>query len=258
MNRSILLVVLAGSLLGLPSCVTLSKFNLLKERVDALEKEKALLADRMQRSEERLENLYTRLKESSDDLRVMGADQGATLDELRTMIAETSGKLEELSFRAENQRQQLQAVLDVVDERLGTSIAGTGEALPEDKTALFQAGRERLGQGLYNKARSVFRTFIQRFPKDENTDQAKFMIGESYFLEKKYDLAIREYQELHDQSPKGAMTSKALWRISECLVGMNDCKKAVAVLKYLRETQRKTPEGEKVPDRLKELGKTCK
>ena len=239
-------------------CVTLSKFDALKERVDALEKEKALIAERLERQESRLETLHSKMTESQDDLRRSGADQGATLDELRVQLAEMGGKVEEMAFRTESQRQQLQAVLDVLDQRMGVTIAAAGGTLPEDKAALFELGTQRLSQGNANEARSVFRVYIQRDPKDERADDAQYAIAESYVMENKPDLAIREYQALHDQYPTSDLVPKALWRISELLIAQKECKKAEAVLKYLRETQKKSPEAAKVPDTLKELKKTCK
>lgn len=255
------LLRLAAALLAvtaLGGCVTLSKFDVLKERVDALEKEKADLAERLSREETRLENLHNRIKESQDDLRKTGADQGATLDDLRQLLAELQGKLEEMAFRTENQRQQLQAIIDVLDQRFGTAITVAGGSLPEDKGALFELGTQRLSQGNANEARSVFRVYIQRDPKDERADDAQYAIAESYVLENKPDLAIREYQALHDQYPQSELIPKALWRIHELLVSQKDCKKAEAILKYLRDTQKKSPEAARVPDRIKELKKTCK
>jgi TolA-binding protein len=248
--------LLAVALLG--GCVTLSKFDVLKERVDALEKEKADLAERLTREESRLENLHTRIRESQDDLRKTGADQGATLDELRMQLASLSGKLEEMAFRTEGQRQQLQAIVDVLDQRFGTAITVAGASLPEDKDALFQLATQRLTQGNANEARSVFRVYIQRDPKDSRADDAQYAIAESYVLENKPDLAIREYQALHDQYPDSELIPKALWRIHELLVAGKDCKKATAILQYLRDTHKKSPEAARVPDRLKELKKSCK
>jgi len=260
-HRTIRAARLAAALLALATlggCVTLSKFDVLKERVDALEREKAELAERLTREESRLENLHVRIQQSEGDLRKTGADQGATLDELRMQLAEITGKLEEMAFRTENQRQQLQAIVDVMDQRFGTAIAVAGGGLPEDKDALYQLATQRLTQGNANEARSVFRVYIQRDPKDDRADDAQYAIAESYVLENKPELAIREYQALHDQYPQSELVPKALWRIHEMLVSQKECKKATAILQYLRDTHKKSPEAARVPDRLKELKKSCK
>lgn len=257
------LYVFRAVLLGLlgtvaSGCVTLNKFSVMEERVEALEKEQALLVERVDRQEQRLENLYSRMKESSDELRKSGADQGATLEDLRLLIVESNGKIEEMAFRLENQRQQVQAVVDVLDERLGVTIGAQEGALPEDKEALFQVGSDRLTHGMTRKARAALRAYIQKFPKDERVAEALFLIAESYVADKKYELAIREYQTIHDQYSKSELVPKALWRIADCLVAQGQCKKAQAVLKYLRDTHRKSPEAEKVPARTKELDGLCK
>lgn len=258
MRRTVVVFLgLVGVAALLGGCVTLNKFDALKERVEALEKEKAEIVERVKTGEGRLENLYGRFKESQDDLRKTGADQGATLDEVRQLIAEVNGKLEEMAWRTENQRQQVQAVIDVLDEKLGTTITVDPGTLPTEPGALFDLGTQRLSQGMAGKARSVFRLYVQRHPQEDKADDAQYGIAETYVLEKKPDLAIREYQALHDQYPKSELVPKALWRIAELLISQKECKKAEAVLKYLRDTQKKTPEAEKVPDQLKEMKKSC-
>ncbi len=259
MRRVVISVVLVATILsGASGCVTLSKFHGLMERVDVLEKEKEQILDRLDRDEARMENLNSRVQEAQDEQRKAGASRGATLDDLQQVIAQTSGKIEEVNFHAEARRQQLQSIMDFLDERFGVSFTGDAAALPKDKDGLFKLGNDRLTQGMPRKARSILRLYKERYPKDERADDAQYLIAESYVQEKKFDLAVREFQVVHDQFSKSELVPKALWRIADSLVEQKQCKKAIAVLKYLRETQRKTPEAEKVPARLKELKGTCK
>ena len=249
--------VLAAAVLSLGGCVTLSKFHALKERVESLEREKELLTERIERDEARMENLHVRVKDYEGEMRREGADRGASLDDLRTELQRVNGKLEELAFHGEARRQQLRSIMDFVDARFGVSFAVDAAGLPPDKDALFQLGTERMTQGKTSEARTILRTYRQRYEGDDRSDDALLLIAESYMTEGKPDLAVREFQALHDQFPKSELVAKALWRISDALVAQKECKKAIAVLRYLKDTQRRTSEAEKVPDRVRELKGAC-
>ena len=252
-----LLIVIAATVPLVTGCVTLSKFHAMTERVEALEREKELLQDRLDRGETRMENLHERVQESEEELRRAGADRGASLDDVRGELTQINGKLEELAFHGEARRQQLRSVMDFLDARFGVSFAVDASGLPPDKDALYQLGEERLRQGKAAEARTILRVYRQRYEGDERSDDALLLIGESYMTEGKHELAIREFQALHDQHSGGDLVAKALWRIADALAAQNECKKAIAVLRYLKETQRRSPEAERVPDRLRELKSAC-
>ena len=252
------MIAALGAALLLSGCVTLNKYDVLRERVFALEREQALAQERLATSEGRVENLYDRFQEDKTALRQSGAAHGATLDDLRMELAATGGKIEELAFHTESQRHQLRAVIDALDERFGTTLAvRQDEQLPPDEEGLFTHGATKLRQGALRESRGVFRVFLDRFAASERAPEARLLIAETYMTEEKYDLAIREFQSIHDVHPKSEQVPKALWRIGDALVAQRQCKRAAAVLDYLRKTQRRSAEAEAVPERLKEIAKSC-
>ncbi len=257
MNRVPGLFLVAALALGASGCVTINKYNHLKDRVDEIEREKVSLSGRMAKEEERLENLYLRFKEEQDTRLRLTADRGASLEDLRDLLQRINGKIEELAYQSESHRQQLQAIVDIIDEKLGVSVAPTATALPMGEEALLAMGRQRLSQGNPREARSALRAQLERYEKGELADEARLLLGESYMQENKLDLAIRELQTLHDMHPKSELVPVALWRIADALVAQKQCDKAVAVLKYLRETRKKSEEARKAPERIKALEKTC-
>ncbi len=256
LSSTLLLLLPVAVLVG--GCVSLNKYSVLEERVVDLERESARTRDRLGRGENRIENLYSRFQEDKKALRESGAMRGATLDDVRMHLAATDGKLEALAFHNEAQRQQLQSVIDALDERFGLSLAVRGDALPPDEDGLFKHGVGLLNRGELRDGRATFRIFLERYSKSERVAEARFLIGESYMTEEKYDLAIREFQALHDQHPKSDLLAQTLWRIADALVAQRHCKKAAAVLDYLRQSQRRSDEAKAVPDRIKQIRAECK
>lgn len=258
MNRVLgLSLALLVAATGATGCVTINKYNYLKDRVVELETTQAGYDGRMEKQEARLGNLYDRFKKDREDRLRLTADRGASLEDLRDLLQRINGKIEELAYQSESHRQQIQALVDVVDEKLGVTIAPAASSLPVGEDALLELGQQRLSQGNPREARSALRALLKRYEKGEKADDARMLIGESYMQENKLDLAIREFQTLHDMHPKSELVATALWRISDALVAEKQCDKAEAVLKYLRETQKKSEEAKKAPARIKELKSAC-
>jgi TolA-binding protein len=256
-------LLLAGAILSVLSagCVSIGKFNVLKDRVLVLEKEKAALAQDLERVNARVENLNERVAEKTENLQKTGASFGADLDAIRDEQAKLTGRVEQLEFRVENLVRQTQVLIDTMDEKLGTSVAALPKDLPQEKGALYDLGEQRLRGGMVKVARAIFREYVKRYPEDDKADDAQLFVAETYRTEKKCDVAIREYQMVHDKWPKGDMVAKALWQISACLLEQGDCAKARGVLEYLVDFAKSAPEAAEARaklDELKKLGKKCR
>ncbi|MFQ5899437.1 MAG: outer membrane protein assembly factor BamD [Candidatus Methylomirabilia bacterium] len=64
--------------------------------------------------------------------------------------------------------------------------------LPADE--LYSKGEFELGRSRYEEARVRFRTIVERHPESSHAPRARFLIGEAYYREAKFDEAIREFE----------------------------------------------------------------
>ncbi len=70
------------------------------------------------------------------------------------------------------------------------------EPAPGTEGFLYERSRELFRQGGYGQAREGFLEVLRKFPEGEYAGDAQFWIGESYFQERNYELAIIEYEKL--------------------------------------------------------------
>lgn len=247
-------------LLSLPGClVTTSKFELLEARVAVLEKEKVDLADEQKRSQARMEKLNDSLQEATEALRKGGANLGADVDALKADVARLRGADEEQSYGQNKQREDIDAIKRILDEKLGAPVVQLPPGLPTDRDPLFKAGKAAFDKGDWPTARGILRKFLDTFPDEPRAAEAGVLIGESFLKEGKFGQATAEFQRVFNkfQGQKGAPVPRALLGIAQALQKQGDCKKAGGVLKLLIEYDRKAPESEQAKDQLKALKKKC-
>ncbi|MBL6974413.1 MAG: tetratricopeptide repeat protein [Deltaproteobacteria bacterium] len=248
---------LAGPLSG---CVTLTRHNVLKARVTAMEREKAELETEQERDRERMKRLHKDLVEATEALRKGGANLGADIDTVKADVARLQGTDEETSYQLSRILEDLEMIKKALDEKLGLSLIKLPKGVTDKPDSLQKAGKKAMGKGDYRTARGLFQRILDSHPDHSLASQAQFLIGETYFKEGKQQQAIREYQRVHDsfRDVKSAPVEMALARIAEILLAQGDCEKARSVLKYLIEYDRKSPEAKAARDRLKKLGRKCK
>ena len=65
-------------------------------------------------------------------------------------------------------------------------------------------------EGQYVKAREEFVKFLKQYPKTAYSDNAQFWIGETWYVEEKYERAIVEYEKVVKDYPSGDKVPYAL------------------------------------------------
>ena len=156
-------------------------------------------------------------------LRKTQADAGADLIEIRDQIQSLKGAVEELkrdvaaikADRKERDSQRdtrlndLQLRINFLENFIGVGKAGAAEddAKKDAKPAaaasattngetIYAAAYKDFKDGKYEDARRDFQKFLEAYPNAENSDNAQFWIGESYYAEGKFEKAILEYEKV--------------------------------------------------------------
>jgi tol-pal system protein YbgF len=77
---------------------------------------------------------------------------------------------------------------------------------------LFDTARGDYGAGQYTLAITGFEQFLRAFPKSENADDAQFYIGESYYLQKRFEDAVAAYNLVIQNYPGANMVPDAYYK----------------------------------------------
>jgi tol-pal system protein YbgF len=183
-------------------------------------------------------NLKTRIQDLSaemDQQKELYAGQDAEFYKLKEDIQKLNGRLDETEYKFNQEKQALnnsmQSFRDAFSQASGapqeqlspsqqtqppTAVSGTGagaaaqSALPPPPVAdnvteeeLYRLAKDAYDQKNFDAARQYFEKFLEKYPKSNIADNARFWIGEVYFSEGWYQKAILEYQEVIEKYPKG-------------------------------------------------------
>lgn len=222
---------------------------------------------------------------SEEAFRDKHADLRALVNDLREEIQALRGDMEEMghtarhematlseseserSKRWETLQQTVRSSLDRIvrlEEYLGmepseklpvgaTEGANLGEKQPTQVSAdvLYAQAKGQFDKGQYEDARTMFATFVKKYPKSDNADNAQFWMGEIYYREKWYEKAILEYQKVIEKYPKGNKVSSALLKQGFAFLNLGDEDNARLILK---ELARKYPKSNEANIAKKKLG----
>ncbi len=172
----------------------------------------------------------------------------------RTEFADKAGdaRFDELDAK-------LNDVLDRI-ERLQQSFAGFQQALiragpvsAQDTTAdstkaaiayvdarrLFDRAFKDMASGDYSLSVLGFREYIKTFPETDLTDDAQFWIGESFYRQRDYASAQREYATVERSYPDSDKMASALYKLGRCFEETGNSAEAT---KYYEMTVARFPE----------------
>ena len=183
----------------------------------------------------RLDALEKNYGETTKDLRKNQADLGADFGSIRDSVQTMRGQVEEMNkeYSGLGKGQNIKSRLDDMSFRIGyienflgiakketpngAKVEGQGvgaaEAPGEPKTdveAAYNACYKIFKEGQYVKAREEFVKFLKQHPKSAYSDNAQFWIGETWYVEEKYERAIVEYEKVVKDYPSGDKVPYAL------------------------------------------------
>lgn len=239
-------------------CVTLGKYNALVERVDKLEARADSGDKGLAETNTRIDKMQESLGQEVESLRARVADIGADLSDLQRTVARVQGRQEEIDFKLAEVSNKVKGIKGVVEDKFGVDVEDLPPDLPSDPVEFFKICQDAYDKGMTKKARTLYREFVNRFPKHEKADDAQFMVGECYFAETRYEEAVIAYKQVYDNFQSGDKYKEAVLRIGLSYEKANSCKKAISIYEFAAKTFKKTPEGEQAAAEAKRLKKTCK
>jgi len=127
---------------------------------------------------------------------------------------------------------------------------------------LFSQGQKAFEKKKYQEAAETFKKIKIEFPESITLSQVRLKIGESYYLDKKYEEAIAEYKEFLEYHSANKDKDLARYRIGmsfykQMLPPDLDPTKTKEALKQFDELLKDTPDSSYVKDSLERI-KECK
>ena len=170
------------------------KATAVEGRVDRIERQNAALLD-LQRQ---VESLQAEMRRLRGDLEEAQHEAKAAKDQQRDLYADLDRRLSALAARS-----------GPVAGAAGGAAAATATS---DREA-YQAALERLKGKDYAGADKALNEFVAGYPQSALVDNAKYWLGETYYVEKRYGEAIASFEHVVRDHPDSRKVPDALLKI---------------------------------------------
>ncbi|NVZ08056.1 tol-pal system protein YbgF [Allochromatium humboldtianum] len=115
---------------------------------------------------------------------------------------------------------------------------------------LYSQAFEHLKERQYQEAKTAFNELLRRYPQGEYTENARYWLGETYYVLREYPAALAEYDRLVQLSPTSAKVPGALLKIGFIQYEQNAIEQARATLERVIRDYPNSTEARLARDRL--------
>jgi len=84
---------------------------------------------------------------------------------------------------------------------------------PADEQRVYQAAFDLLKAGRYEQATQSFTEFLHKYPNGEYSDNAQYWLAEAYYVERKFEPALKQFEGLVATHPESQKLTHALLKI---------------------------------------------
>lgn len=124
------------------------------------------------------------------------------------------------------------------------------ETLGASERDLYTQAFAHLKERQYPEAKTAFNDLLRRYPRGEYTDNARYWLGETYYVLREYPAALVEYDRLIQLNPASAKVPGALLKIGFIQYEQNAGEQARATLERVIRDYPNSTEARLARDRL--------
>ncbi len=156
-------------------------------------------------------------------------------------------------------------VVKVVPSPEKPEVLKTGKALENEKTekevgaskpeTLYQIGYTLYKAGKKNRARRAFNKFIKTFPRHNLADNAIYWLGETYYSENDYFMALNQFKRVVRDYHNENKAPDALLKVALCYIELGNKTKAKEALDKLIDEYPASDAANTGKNKLMELGR---
>ena len=130
------------------------------------------------------------------------------------------------------------------------------ESLSKSPSEIYKYAYDMLVQGNYAEAELSFKTFIGEHPKDTLASNAYYWLGETYYVQKKFQLASISFARGYKNFPKGNKALDQLFKLSLTFINLGKNEDACATFSKLELEFPNAPK--RISNRAKEFKQRAK
>ncbi len=136
------------------------------------------------------------------------------------------------------------------------AAGGTAASLPPpsaDERAAYDTAFGALKAGRYDESARLFAQFLQVHPQGAYAANARYWLGESYYVTQNYALALDQFRALHEAYPTHDKAPGALLKVGLSQYGLRQMGEAEATLTQVMERYPGTDAARTADDRLRAI-----
>jgi len=118
---------------------------------------------------------------------------------------------------------------------------------------LYDTAFKAFSSRKFEIAESLFRSFLDRFPESDLSDNSLYWLGEISYFRKDFDKAIELFSDLPEKYPNGNKNPDALLKIGYSYINLKDNEKASLYLTKVLKKYPFSPAGSKAEKMLYQL-----
>jgi tol-pal system protein YbgF len=227
------------------------------------------LRERDLRTESRLDSLQTSLTELDSTLFLytettqkgsqnVRALVGSQAEEQRESISLLISRQDEITFQIQELLKKLEAIqlYGGVQPQAATPPSKPAPSTPDTTSSiipktLYDSALEDIRSEKYALAESRFLSFLMQYPSHELASNAQYWLGEAAYGQKKFDLAISEFEKVVKNYPKSPKIPASLLKIGLTQIEAGKKKEGIQILNNLIKTYPNSPEANTAREKLK-------
>lgn len=188
------------------------------------------------------------------------------IESLQAEVRQLRGEVEQAQYEAQaakNQQRDLYADLDrrlqalesgaaAASSPAGGAAAGASAPAIGDREA-YQSALDRLRAHDYATAEKVLREFPATYPQSTLLDNAKYWLGETYYVERRYDDALAAFQSVLADHPDSRKAPDAMLKAGYSQYELKKYREARVLLNRVVQAYPDTSAANDARDRLRRM-----
>ncbi len=126
-------------------------------------------------------------------------------------------------------------------------------AVGADERASYEAAFDVLKAGRYDESARLFQQFLQQHPDGAYAPNARYWLGESYYVTQNYELALEQFKVLYERYPTHDKAPGALLKVGLSLYGLKQMDAARETLTQVTQKYPGSDAARTADDRLRSI-----
>jgi len=156
--------------------------------------------------------LLAEQKQQSEMLRLIRADQQVRFGELERTISSLAGNISESQYQLLQINEKTREIKQAWEERARSDSLRIAAKEAEIEN-LFEIAHGDFVAGRHEVAVNGFKDILERFPESKKADESAYWIAESYYVQKQYDAAEKQYLDYIKTYTEGEKICTALFKL---------------------------------------------